>query len=277
MRNFIGKHNIWIFPILNIVILPFVAAKLQDLGWYPQDWAALSKRNVAIYLLYFVLLIACVLNIYFTNTKYYIKRMKSELSFYKNIADLMTQSIQVCIHKSLLDSADRLGLKNEKTHEDRLTIFGIKYNKGSSFFVLDRYSENPIYRNIRSKEYPLNKGCISKGYQNDWHFEKGCFPSFEKDKNGYGDYIRKNYNYNHSDIRNLNMKSRFYAVKRIKRKNEKELGVIVFESMRPNRFQEDQIKSELSRLAEEAYDFLKVLDLKAEKVSQEIDIEINRK
>ena len=272
MRNFIGKYNIWIFPILNILVLPLVVAILQEYGKKNKNWRIINRQNVYIYFCYFILIFSCILNIYFTDTKYYVNKMKSELSFYKNISDIMTQSIQVCIHKALSDSAERLGLKNEKIHEDRLTIFGIKHNEVSSFFVLDRYSENPMYRKIRSKEYPLNKGCIAKGYQNDWHFEKGCFPSYEKDKSKYESYIRQTYNYNHADVRDLNMKSRFYAVKRIKRNNEKELGVIVFESIRSDRFPEALIKSELCKLAEESYDFLKVLDLKAEKVSKELDL-----
>ena len=186
--------------------------------------------------------------------------------------DTMSKQTQESINKILIDCALRLNFSSEPYKGDRLTIFGLR---GDSFFAISRYSEHSEFHTINSnKHYALNKGCIAKGYAHGWHFVSANIPSYDKSPKEYSDFFRHSYNLKHNDIRDLSMKSRLYAVQRISRRGEKDLGVVVFESLRPNRITEEQIRNELQKIAELSYGYLKVLDMKAEQISSEFDIEI---
>lgn len=188
MKNFILRYWSWISSILNIILVPLACAKLSALNWIPENFQ-LNRENFYFFLCYATLAIFIIINIYFQKVKQDFNELNLELNFYKKTFELTTQTLQACISKSLTSCAHRLKLEDEEKYEDRITVFGIRKE---GFFVLDRYSENPEYRKIKSnKIYPYDKGCIAKGYQNDWHFESGENIS---SNDQYKPYFKEHYN-----------------------------------------------------------------------------------
>ena len=274
MKNWILKHAHWIFPVCDI-ILAINIAFLERFGWLPEIFEfKLSRINFYFLFLYGILLVNIYLRIVYNKKSMDYEKLSQKTKLYEKMIDTMSSQTQECINKIVIDFAKKLGFSSDPLKCDRLTIFGLR---NFSFFALSRYSENPVYEEIHSKEYPIDKGCIAKGYQNDWHFEVGSFSPYEKDKDAYERYMRQTYGYNHSDVRKFHMKSRFYAVKRIRTENGKNEGMVVFESIKANRFPEEYIRQELEILAQKVCDFLTILDMKAEQLSDEVRIELDDK
>lgn len=269
IRNFIAKHNILLSAGFNIFVQPFVLFKLNEKKWFPDDFKNIFEDESYLFL-YCCLLIITIFNIGIKRIKFDFDALKKELEQTNTRLDKVLYQVQSCINSSLVEFSKKLELDKEKNLQDRITVFGLRNIKGKKkFFGLSRYSDNPNFRDLSNKEYDIDKGCMAQGYSNGWHIEKGEIPSFEDNKKEYEDYFRQNYGLSHSDVRNLSMKNRYYASISIK-KGVEEKGVIVFESLKSNRFDDNRIKTELEFLKSKIYDLMELLEMKEESVSQNI-------
>lgn len=275
MKNFLAKYNIIISSILVILIQPAIFYKLGQAEWFPSDIFVI--REWKRYAGYYIVLVAIICyNIYINKTKIDYQKLEDELKQTNICLDNVLNQIQACIYSSLVEFSQKMKLDEEEEQQDRISVFGIKnVNNVKKFFGLSRYSDNPNYRELSNKDYDIDKGCMAKGYSNGWHIEQGNIQKYEDDTENYEDYFRHNYNLNHSDIRKLTMKSRYYASISIK-KGSDEKGVIVFESIKSMRFDEQTIKPELEHLASKIYDFMELLEIKQQKVSKIIFADIDK-
>ena len=66
--------------------------------------------------------------------------------------------------------------KADFSSEERVTLY--IHNGGNLFIPFGRYSPNTKYAKSGRPTYPDNIGCISKGWENGWHFENN-FPNEE--------------------------------------------------------------------------------------------------
>lgn len=274
LNNFIAKHNIHISAFLNTIIQPYTLYNLNQKKWWPDDVKDILDIKTYLFL-YFVLLTIVAYNIGIKHIKMDFEKLNEKLLLSESRVDFVLSQIQSCIYSSLIEFSRKLELEKEDIQQDRITVFGLKDIAGvKKFFGLSRYSDNPNYRDLSNKEYDIQKGCMAKGYSNGWHVEKGNIPSFEEKPKEYENYFRQHYGLNHSDVRTLSMPSRYYASVSIK-KGAEEKGVLVFESLRPNRFDDTKIRNELEYLASKVGDLMELLDIKEEKVSQTVMNDIN--
>lgn len=108
--------------------------------------------------------------------------------------------------------------------EERATIY---YEYGEAFYLLARYSKNPVYAKVHRQKFPLNQGVISKAWQHNRHIDRRCPHASEEDE--YREYLQGEYGYELEKIESLTMKSCRYLGKAIV-DADVHTGVIVFES-----------------------------------------------
>lgn len=109
------------------------------------------------------------------------------------------------------------------TH-DRVSIY---YEHGNDFYLLARYSQNPVYAKSHRLKFALNQGVIGKAWQHQRHVERDC-PSFEK-KAEYLCHMEKSYGFKEAQALGFAMKSCRYLAVAIS-DADSHTGVIVFES-----------------------------------------------
>lgn len=274
LKNLIAKYNTSISVIVNVIIQPAILYNLNS-----RDWGVTNSNfagNIKTYLfLYVILIFVVVYNIFILYLKMDFKQLTEQLAETETRLNSVLGQVQSCIYSSLVEFSKKMELEKEDIQQDRVTVFGLRNVDGvKKFFGLSRYSDNPNYRELSNKEYDIQNGCMAKGYSNGWHIEKGNIPSYEEKPKEYEDYFRRQYGLSHSEVRNLSMKSRYYASISIK-KGAEEKGVLVFESLRSNRFDDNRIKTELEYLASKVGDLMELLDMKEEKVSQTVMNDIN--
>lgn len=273
-RSFIAKNNIIISPIINVGMQPFLIYNLNQRKWWNDNIENIWDAKIYLFL-YLLLILIILYNIGIAYIKMDFKNLEEKLEKSNQYLDFVLAQIQSCIDNSLIEFSRKMKLEQESEKQDRISIFGLKnVNNKKSFFGISRYSENPNYRGLSNKEYDTQKGCMAKGYCNGWHIEKGNVASFEENPKEYENYFRQHYGLSHADVRNLSMKSRYYASVSIKRGAE-EKGVLVFESLQADRFDEDMIRPELENLANKISDLMELLEMKEEKVSQAVMKDIN--
>ncbi|MDD5021464.1 MAG: hypothetical protein PHR82_04905 [Endomicrobiaceae bacterium] len=193
---------------------------------------------------YITLLISFLGTIYFSWEQYTI----TELKAYIKILEKKDKSLQSIVYEliKLIATTLELAKKNEKS--DRITVYTLYKD---SFFALARCSENPELSRINpNKIYPKNKGCISKAFQHAWWYEDEIPESYVNNRTEYTGYMTTKYNYCKQDIKGMSMISNYYAAHRIDY-NSEPLGVIVFESLEKNRFDETKIKQILKPLSDQ--------------------------
>lgn len=269
MNNWIGKHSYWLVPLLDILTAVGLVF-LPILEFWPKSSVSYSFFTLLIYL---ILTVNFFIKKKYSFIKIEYKNILKDLSIHKNILNLILKYNQDNIGKVLKTTSDNLGFNKTKEKEDRITLFGIRNN---SFFILARWSENPMYRNInQTKTYDINSGCIAKAYQNGWLYEKGTIPDFNKNPNGYIEYFKTNYSIKEQKIRKLSMKSRYYAAIKIC-DIHKEYGILVVESKCPERFSESIIKIALESGSKELCYLLEVLELRTKNLSDSLESEIEK-
>ena len=217
---------------------------------------------------YFFLIISALTKIIMVKNNHDIQILKDERDCYKKIVIETADNAIEKIRNKVMQTAKHLQFYNQPIKSDRITVYAL-FN--DSFFALSRFSLNPAYQKISSdKKYPLDKGCIARGYEDGFFYDSGKnFPNPFSNFNEYKDYTRNNYHYSHAEVKAMSMHSTCYAVKRVY-KEEKCLGVIVLESTQPNRFNEADAKKHLDKLAARIYYILELLDIKAKELSNNV-------
>lgn len=171
----------------------------------------------------------------------------------QNIADLRNEVLELRERSAFLPGNVR------SVFEGFLYRFGTKINFGSMnennervtlyfhdaardrFVTCARYSPNPRFKAAGRPEYPINEGCIAKGWEHGWHFDN-AFPSDPSERasrhaGGYG-MPRRTAN-------NLKMPSRLYAAMRINDVEDRPIAVMVVESTEQERWSEDALRAEM--------------------------------
>ena len=131
--------------------------------------------------------------------------------------DIHTQlvnSILVSISKTLaLDTSTRVSIYFEDNNE---------------FSILGRYSLNPKLSAVRTLSFPINRGALSKAWEQGEFFDDQCCPHSENKKK-YQNYQKNNFGYGMRETNNLTMKSCEYIGLAVKA-YDSNIGVILFES-----------------------------------------------
>jgi hypothetical protein len=111
------------------------------------------------------------------------------------------------------------------TTSDRISIY---YEHANDFYLLARYSKNPVFAKPHRQKFALNQGVIGKAWQNQKHVEKDC-PNSE-DQSAYLEYLGEKYGFKPAQALNFAMKSCRYVAVAIA-DADSHTGVIVFESI----------------------------------------------
>lgn len=129
---------------------------------------------------------------------------------------------------------------------DRISIY---YEHANDFYLLARYSQNPVFAKPHRQKFALNQGVIGKAWQNQKHVERDC-PNSE-DQPAYLKYLSEQYGFKPSQALNFAMKSCRYVAVAIS-DADSHTGVIVFESIALPFFEGNE-----GRLEENIYAFCK--------------------
>lgn len=164
-------------------------------------------------------------------------KIKRENDQLKNQLEIISDNVEAVVNGLLLQLSNKLILASGE--DSRITIY--IHNGDRHFISFGRFSPNTAFRTKGRQMLPDNQGCVGKAWSNAWCYE------------GSLDYkqARKYYSITKDMWKQMRMKSKMYAAKRIDSNNRQPLALIVFESCIPNRFLENQIKNHLDN--EEPY------------------------
>lgn len=124
----------------------------------------------------------------------------------------------------LKNVSEFLDLKNS----ERISLYVLD---GEKFRIIGRYSENPKYDRNGRCEYPSDCGYISKCLGNNNGNSYYVKEKLPKKLSKYVEAVSKDTGMNKDDINNLSMKSRTYFTRVIKDRHNKNVGILVIESM----------------------------------------------
>lgn len=238
LSQFVHHHQKWIMPVLT------AASALAGayLGNSFQGTFEFSHLNllciVVIILLAVIQYITAIANEHY---KVVIKKLGECEKRYMALFD----NIQTAIDGLSIQASNNLEFHLQEKKIDRLTVYS--YTEGG-FFALSRRSENPLYSFIRKEQvYPIEEGCIGKGWEHGWWFESEL-PCPKTQLTSYREVNGSKYGLRKSRVTKLRMKSRLFAVSRVQ-KDGKLLGVVVLESEDKDRFLEENSKVVLELLS----------------------------
>lgn len=123
---------------------------------------------------------------------------------------------------------------------DRISIY-IHDNENQVFIPCGRYSQNAVLARPGRTYYPENEGCISKGWENGWHFDN----SFPITNGKRRQYESANYGLDEWVVARMRMQSNLYAVLRLDNSMGEYLAVLVVESTSADRFDEADLREKL--------------------------------
>lgn len=129
-------------------------------------------------------------------------------------------------HEQLVTSILKSIFKNLEL--DTYTRISIYFEKDGQFLILGRYSQNPKFKEIHTRVFPINKGALSKAWEHGEYFDDKCC-SYEGNKSNYERYQLENLDYNQKQTERLTMKSCEYVGVALTHIDE-HIGVILFES-----------------------------------------------
>lgn len=117
-----------------------------------------------------------------------------------------------------------LNLKNS----ERISLYVLDEDK---FRIIGRYSANPIYDKLCRREYPVDCGYISKCLGNTDGNKYYYIESLPENEQEYMNYVSQTSGMKKGDIRNLSMLSRAYYTRVITDQYNKNVGILVIESI----------------------------------------------
>ncbi len=167
-----------------------------------------------------------------------IGQLETDLSDEREKVDLIASNIETLVNGWLLRLSEKIGFQRDES--SRLTIY--IHNNNGHFISFGRYASDPSHSSKGRNLLPDSIGCIAHAWKTDWCYEGNLTYKTARQK----------YHLTKDIYEGMHMKSKFYAVKRIVTSgNKKPVAVLVFESLKQDRFPEDQIKKTLDN--EEAY------------------------
>lgn len=234
----------WLLPIVSFVALisgtyltyDFAALKLI----YPNWDRAIDLIVIALPFAFLVSALAALgLSLLGSICNRSIKILKRQIVELKRENEVLADNIRNLFDGYLYQLSSQLGFGSDGISDERITIY---IDSGSGYFVpFGRYSANPQLAMAGRAQYPVNQGCIGRGWTNGWHFENNLGRSRSYVKN-----TRTRYSMSEATINGLSMRSELYAVKRIN-SGVQPLAVIVVECLRRDKFDSRHLKSILDR------------------------------
>lgn len=252
IQKFVLNHVVWMdwllpaIMTLSATFLSYDPSKLKDgshwrytvefiipcLGW-------VLGASVLIYIL---------VKIIEATGKPKLNKIQNELNQAEYRNKLISEQVRNLFDGYLYNLANKLSFGKLSENNERISLY--IHDNNNTFIPCGRYSANPKYRSPSRTSYPDNEGCISKGWEHDWHFDDQ-FPCPENQRGKYIDYCLNKYGIPRNTCRDINMKSRSFAALSIKN-NGNSFAVLVLESTKADRFSEDEVKS----ILKEQNDFL---------------------
>lgn len=245
----------WIDESLYIVISAFsgiffgiAGATLGGYSWV-NEWEAASGLLQSVWVIVscpYVLFICAAICIFF-GARGTIRDQKAQKNKIESLtnnnrsiedAELELSETRIKIQKLNIDSIE-LWLKVyskqlELTSKDRASIY---YEDKGNLYILARYSKNPVLKQIHKLKFPLDKGIISKAWEDG--FYECSLPQYNTDKDGYIKQCCAEFGYSEEDIEKLTMKSSCYYAKAIIDADD-HIGIIILESYNNKIINEDQ-------------------------------------
>ena len=133
-------------------------------------------------------------------------------------------------HEQLVTSILKSIFKNLEL--DTYTRVSIYFEESGQFLILGRYSQNPKFKEIHTRVFPINKGALSKAWEHGEYYDNKCC-SYESNRSDYERYQLENFDYNQKQTERLTMKSCEYVGVALTHIDE-HIGVILFESESKN-------------------------------------------
>ncbi|HGQ0871297.1 TPA: hypothetical protein ACLX9M_000341 [Streptococcus pneumoniae] len=152
-----------------------------------------------------------------------LEKIRSDLEGYSESIGLFLENLP---KEFLRNVSEFLDLKNS----ERISLYVLD---GEKFRIIGRYSENPKYDRNGRCEYPSDCGYISKCLGNNNGNSYYVKEKLPKKLSKYVEAVSKDTGMNKDDINNLSMKSRTYFTRVIKDRHNKNVGILVIESMNP--------------------------------------------
>lgn len=152
-----------------------------------------------------------------------LEKIRSDLEGYSESIGLFLENLP---KEFLRNVSEFLDLKNS----ERISLYVLD---GEKFYIIGRYSENPKYNRNGRCEYPSDCGYISKCLGNNNGNSYYVKEKLPKKLSKYVEAVSKDTGMNKDDINNLSMKSRTYFTRVIKDRHNKNVGILVIESMNP--------------------------------------------
>lgn len=142
--------------------------------------------------------------------------------------------LQVKLVITWLKGSSRQLKLNTKT---RVTIY---YYVQEHFYLLARYSTNPILAEVHRQKFPRNQGVISKAWEHGFCVDTNEIPDYHTNKENYNNYMNATYGYSEVNVDKLTMKSCQYVAIAIT-EADRNIGVIVFETEQKGYFTKSKV------------------------------------
>jgi len=237
----INEHHIWLNPLL-VFITTLSSAFLTY--QFPKKFATNHPARYELFkpiiahiteiFVFSVLLIVLVSIIEFFNKKT-IKKLEEENQKYEALSETISENIRELFNGFLYRFATS---KANFTTSERVTLY--IHNGNNTFIPFGRYSLNTKFAKSGRDSYPDNEGCISKGWEDKWHFDNS-FSNPETHKHDYLQEQKQRYGIQIPVMKKLKMKSTLFAALRLDIKDDA-IAVIVVESTTMSKYTEKQIK-----------------------------------
>lgn len=173
-----------------------------------------------------------------------LKKENSKTERYKEKLDSAIEDLD-SLRNKLSESHDKLvttwlkGCCRELNLDtyDRVTIY---FCIGDHFYVLARHSSNPKFVDIHRQKFSKVRGVISEAWEHNVCVDTENIPSYDKDPDGYRQYMNDKYGYSEEKVEALTMKSCKYVATSIL-EADNPVGVIIFESEQQEKFKKQKV------------------------------------
>lgn len=208
-------------------------------------WSQVEPKTLALILL----ILGFLINIYF----YYRQSKKTKsINDLKNANDQCLEKIQLLenqiqqIHRNYSEIFNEhlasLFFKLRLTDSDRISMYKYQDDK---FYIIGRYSSNPVLKTIRRRYYNSNQGLIAKAWQEGIYFLNSGVPEYGaklKHKKSIHAFFNSIYQIDYSVIENITMKSKsFYLKAFMDSRGIQRTAIIVIESEKSKAFEIDDL------------------------------------
>ena len=165
--------------------------------------------------------------------------LRPSLSALQQKIDLVGQSFRTLCDGLMGDLSSKLAVGQGDQTRSSLYV----HDGDEKFVLCGRYAPDPVLKRPGRPSYPDDQGCIGVGWRNGWHFENALGNGYQ-----YTNNTLARYKISAQELAKIPMKSELFGVQRID-VGQEFIGLIVVESLRADRFDENSLKAELIQFA----------------------------